>query len=106
MARRGVAAPGKHHQEHANVTLSRRMKGSSGRNPGGGDTAPQFDSCPLAVVDVEDEQVLAYCTGGLVLDVPAKSIPALGSVSLTICRPGRLRMVHGGAVRIPPEGGL
>ncbi|QKW48283.1 telomere-associated protein Tap [Streptomyces buecherae] len=38
---------------------------------------PRFEHGPLAVVDVEDGQVLAYCTGGLVLDVPAKSIPAL-----------------------------
>ncbi|MDX3403414.1 telomere-associated protein Tap [Streptomyces sp. ME01-18h] len=39
---------------------------------------PRFENGPLAVVDVEDDgTVLAYCTGGLVLDVPAKSIPAL-----------------------------
>ncbi|WP_443732279.1 telomere-associated protein Tap, partial [Streptomyces endocoffeicus] len=39
---------------------------------------PRFAHGPLAVVDVDaDGQVLAYCTGGLVLDVPAKSIPAL-----------------------------
>ncbi|MEQ8145921.1 helix-turn-helix domain-containing protein [Streptomyces sp. OP7] len=37
----------------------------------------RFENGPLAVVDVEDGQALAYCTGGLVLDVPAKSIPAL-----------------------------
>ncbi|MFF1548230.1 telomere-associated protein Tap [Streptomyces sp. NPDC058291] len=40
-------------------------------------TDPRFENGPLAVVDVEDGQVHAYCTGGLVLDVPAKSIPAL-----------------------------
>ncbi|MGW0117884.1 telomere-associated protein Tap [Streptomyces sp. NPDC003327] len=40
-------------------------------------TDPRFENGPLAVVDVEDGKVLAYCTGGLVLDVPAKSIPAL-----------------------------
>ncbi|MFE4492398.1 telomere-associated protein Tap [Streptomyces niveus] len=40
-------------------------------------TDPRFENGPLAVVDVEDGQVLAYCTGGLVLDVPAKSVPAL-----------------------------
>ncbi|MCZ9354759.1 helix-turn-helix domain-containing protein [Streptomyces mutabilis] len=45
--------------------------------PAGG-TDPRFENGPLAVVDVEDDgTVLAYCTGGLVLDVPAKSIPAL-----------------------------
>ncbi|MFC8765594.1 telomere-associated protein Tap [Streptomyces sp. NPDC057193] len=43
-----------------------------------GGTDPRFENGPLAVVDVDDEgKVLAYCTGGLVLDVPAKSIPAL-----------------------------
>ncbi|WP_336319885.1 telomere-associated protein Tap [Streptomyces lavendofoliae] len=39
---------------------------------------PRFANGPLAVVDVgPDGQVLAYCTGGLVLDVPAGSLPAL-----------------------------
>ncbi|MYQ45297.1 helix-turn-helix domain-containing protein [Streptomyces sp. SID4985] len=38
---------------------------------------PRFENGPLAIIDIEDGQVLAYCTGGLVLDVPAKSIPAL-----------------------------
>ncbi|MEV4865457.1 telomere-associated protein Tap [Streptomyces ossamyceticus] len=42
---------------------------------GGAD--PRFEHGPLAVVDADDGQVLAYCVGGLVLDVPAKSIPAL-----------------------------
>jgi DNA-binding transcriptional regulator YiaG len=46
--------------------------------PPAGSAAPRFENGPLAVVDVEDDgTVLAYCTGGLVLDVPAKSIPAL-----------------------------
>ncbi|MFJ5139018.1 telomere-associated protein Tap [Streptomyces sp. NPDC088707] len=41
-------------------------------------TDPRFANGPLAVVDINAEgQVLAYCTGGLVLDVPAKSLPAL-----------------------------
>ncbi|WP_030622406.1 telomere-associated protein Tap [Streptomyces sclerotialus] len=40
-------------------------------------TDPRFENGPLAVVDVEDGKVLAYCVGGLVLDVPAKSLPAL-----------------------------
>ncbi|WP_052868761.1 telomere-associated protein Tap [Streptomyces niger] len=38
---------------------------------------PRFENGPLAVVDVEDGKVLAYCVGGLILDVPAKSLPAL-----------------------------
>lgn len=44
--------------------------------PAGGADA-RFENGPLAVVDVEGGQVLAYCVGGLVLEVPAKSIPAL-----------------------------
>ncbi|MFD5121204.1 telomere-associated protein Tap [Streptomyces sp. NPDC058385] len=39
---------------------------------------PRFVNGPLAVVDVGvDGQVLAYCVGGLVLDVPAKSLAGL-----------------------------
>ncbi|MFJ2952733.1 telomere-associated protein Tap [Streptomyces sp. NPDC087226] len=51
-------------------------------------TDPRFENGPLAVVDVDaDGQVLAYCVGGLVLDVPAKSLPALVEWTL---REGRL----------------
>ncbi|MFD0026241.1 telomere-associated protein Tap [Streptomyces sp. NPDC058382] len=42
-----------------------------------GEIDPRFENGPLAVVDVEGGQVLAYCTDGLVLDVPAKSLPVL-----------------------------
>ncbi|MDX2688276.1 telomere-associated protein Tap [Streptomyces scabiei] len=46
-------------------------------SPAGG-TDPRFENGPLAVVDVDaDGQVLAYCVGGLVLEVPAKSLPSL-----------------------------
>ncbi|MFE5561647.1 telomere-associated protein Tap [Streptomyces sp. NPDC056544] len=56
--------------------------------PGGG-TDPRFENGPLAVVDVdEDGQVLAYCTGGLVLDVPAKSLPALVDWTLKAAKLG------------------
>ncbi|MEV7197974.1 helix-turn-helix transcriptional regulator [Streptomyces sp. NPDC093510] len=48
---------------------------------------PRFENGPLAVVDVTDGQVLAYCVGGLVLDVTAKSIPSLVEWTL---REGRL----------------
>ncbi|MEU3955225.1 helix-turn-helix domain-containing protein [Streptomyces achromogenes] len=51
-------------------------KAAPGGTPAGG-TDPRFENGPLAVVDVEEGKVLAYCVGGLVLDVPAKSIPAL-----------------------------
>ncbi|QNE79595.1 helix-turn-helix domain-containing protein (plasmid) [Streptomyces finlayi] len=42
-----------------------------------GEIDPRFENGPLAVVDVEDGKVLAYCVGGLILDVPAKSLPSL-----------------------------
>lgn len=71
---------------------SRPAAGSSRRQPSGRsdvkkaapveDTAaavdPRFANGPLAVIDAgPDHEVVAYCVGGLVLDVPAKSIPAL-----------------------------
>ncbi|MEV7374515.1 helix-turn-helix domain-containing protein [Streptomyces sp. NPDC090301] len=41
-------------------------------------TDPRFANGPLAVVDIDaGGQALAYCTGGLVLEVPARSLPAL-----------------------------
>ncbi|MFD4756352.1 telomere-associated protein Tap [Streptomyces sp. NPDC058426] len=51
-------------------------KAAPANTPEGG-ADPRFENGPLAVVDVEDGRVLAYCTGGLVLDVPAKSLPSL-----------------------------
>ncbi|MFH8470397.1 telomere-associated protein Tap [Streptomyces sp. NPDC017991] len=53
-------------------------KAAPANTPAGAD--PRFANGPLAVVDVDDDddgQVLAYCVGGLVLDVPAKSLPSL-----------------------------
>ncbi|WP_432171206.1 telomere-associated protein Tap [Streptomyces sp. 1222.5] len=61
------------------TSTSRRpgaRKAAPAGTPAGG-TDLRFENGPLAVVDVEDGQVLAYCTGGLVLDVPAKSLPSL-----------------------------
>ncbi|EST18265.1 telomere-associated protein Tap [Streptomyces niveus] len=55
-------------------------------------TDPRFENGPLAVVDVEDGQVLAYCTGGLVLDVPAKSVPALVDWTLSEAKLGAPKM--------------
>ncbi|GEB60074.1 telomere-associated protein Tap [Streptomyces gardneri] len=44
----------------------------------------RFANGPLAVVDVDDSgQVVAYCPGGLVLEVPAKSLPSLVEWTLT-----------------------
>jgi transcriptional regulator with XRE-family HTH domain len=57
-----------------------------------GDTDPRFENGPLAVVDVEDGKVLAYCTGGLVLDVPAKSLPALVDWTLKEAKLGQPKL--------------
>ncbi|MYR41018.1 transcriptional regulator, partial [Streptomyces sp. SID5910] len=57
---------------------------------------PRFENGPLAVVDVEDGQVRAYCTGGLVLDVPARSLPSLVEWTLTQARLGQPRLAGPG----------
>ncbi|MEW2400298.1 helix-turn-helix domain-containing protein [Streptomyces sp. NPDC046862] len=53
---------------------------------------PRFENGPLAVVDCEYGQVSAYCAGGLVLDVPAKSIPALVEWTLKEARLGQPKL--------------
>lgn len=54
---------------------------------------PRFANGPLAVVDIDaDGQVLAYCVGGLVLDVPAKSIPALVDWTLKEAKLGQPKL--------------
>ncbi|MGW3359761.1 telomere-associated protein Tap [Streptomyces bungoensis] len=58
------------------ATSSGTKKAAAVHSPMAG-TDSRFENGPLAVVDVDDGQVLAYCVGGLVLDVPAKTIPAL-----------------------------
>ncbi|MFF8675358.1 telomere-associated protein Tap [Streptomyces sp. NPDC015242] len=56
-------------------------------------TDGRFANGPLAVVDVDaDGQVLAFCTGGLVLDLPAKSLPALVEWTLSEARLGQPRL--------------
>ncbi|MEO3977999.1 helix-turn-helix domain-containing protein [Streptomyces sp. CAU 1734] len=61
------------------ASTSRRpgaKKAAPAGTPAGG-ADPRFENGPLAVLDVEDGKVLAYCVGGLVLDVAAKSLPSL-----------------------------
>ncbi|MFJ7200968.1 MULTISPECIES: telomere-associated protein Tap [unclassified Streptomyces] len=60
------------------------------------DVDPRFENGPLAVIDCEDGQVSAYCVGGLVLDVPAKTIPALADWTLTEARLGQARLHRNG----------
>ncbi|MGW6739178.1 hypothetical protein ACWGDX_00200 [Streptomyces sp. NPDC055025] len=57
---------------------------------------PRFENGPLAVVDVADGQVSAYCVGGPVLDVPAKSVPALAEWTLKEARLGQPRLHRNG----------
>ncbi|MFJ5919682.1 telomere-associated protein Tap [Streptomyces ardesiacus] len=53
----------------------------------------RFAHGPLAVVDADaDGHVSAYCTAGLVLDVPAKSLPALVDWTLREARLGQARL--------------
>lgn len=55
-----------------------------------------FENGPLAVVDVVDGQVLAYCVGGLVLDVPAKSLASLVDWTLKEAQLGQPKLVGSG----------
>ncbi|MFJ1610406.1 telomere-associated protein Tap [Streptomyces sp. NPDC088253] len=67
-----------------------RKAAPAGTPAEGGD--PRFVNGPLAVVDVEDGQVLAYCTGGLILDVPAKSLPSLVDWTLKEAKLGQPKL--------------
>ncbi|WP_329431482.1 helix-turn-helix transcriptional regulator [Streptomyces sp. NBC_01280] len=69
-------------------------KAAAAGTPAGVD--PRFENGPLAVVDVEDGQVLAYCVGGLVLDVPAKSLPSLVEWTLKEARLGQPKLAGPG----------
>ncbi|MDT0495113.1 helix-turn-helix domain-containing protein [Streptomyces griseus] len=66
-------------------------KAAPAGTPAGG-TDPRFENGPLAVVDVEDGKVLAYCVGGLVLDVPAKSLPSLVEWTLAEAKLGQPKL--------------
>jgi DNA-binding transcriptional regulator YiaG len=57
---------------------------------------PRFENGPLAVVDVADGEVVAYCVGGLVLDVPARTLPSLVAWTLSEAKLGAPRLnFHG-----------
>ncbi|MGW3985031.1 telomere-associated protein Tap [Streptomyces mirabilis] len=74
--------------------LSRRPTGkAAGPASVEADDDLRFENGPLAVIDVDtDGQVLAYCVGGLVLDVPAKSIPALVDWTLKEAKLGQPKL--------------
>ncbi|MFF5491546.1 telomere-associated protein Tap [Streptomyces virginiae] len=68
-----------------------RKAAPAGTPAGGAD--PRFENGPLAVLDVDaDGKVLAYCTGGLVLDVPAKSLPSLVDWTLKEAKLGQSKL--------------
>ncbi|KPI00010.1 hypothetical protein OK074_5958 [Actinobacteria bacterium OK074] len=72
-----------------------RRPGAKKAAPAGtpaGESDPRFENGPLAVVDVEDGKVLAYCVGGLVLDVPAKSLPSLVDWTLREAKLGQPKL--------------
>ncbi|WP_261994064.1 telomere-associated protein Tap [Streptomyces sp. t39] len=72
-----------------------RKPAAAGAPSGAAD--PRFENGPLAVIDVDaDGQVLAYCTGGLVLDVPAGSLPSLVEWTLAEARLGAPRLAGPG----------
>ncbi|EYT77969.1 transcriptional regulator [Streptomyces sp. Tu 6176] len=77
------------------TSTSRRpaaKKAAPANTPAGG-TDPRFENGPLAVVDVDDDKkVLAYCVGGLVLDVPAKSLPSLVDWTLREAKIGQPKL--------------
>ncbi|MET9819774.1 helix-turn-helix domain-containing protein [Streptomyces sp. NPDC006355] len=80
----------------ARSTSTSRRTGARKAAPAGtpaGGTDPRFANGPLAVVDVDDDgQVLAYCTGGLVLDVPSKSLPSLVDWTLKEAKLGQPKL--------------
>ncbi|MGE7282421.1 helix-turn-helix domain-containing protein, partial [Staphylococcus saprophyticus] len=78
-------------QESGIQTPVSRRPGARKAAPAGC-SAPRFENGPLAVVDVEGGQVLAYCAGGLVLEVPATSLPALVEWTLEEAKLGQPRL--------------
>lgn len=56
------------------------------------DAGDRYEHGPLAVVDVIDGTALAYCVGGLVLEVPAKSLAALVEWTLAEARLGQPKL--------------
>ncbi|MFD7446148.1 telomere-associated protein Tap [Streptomyces sp. NPDC059909] len=77
------------------TSTSRRpdaKKATSKPSPAAAAIDPRFTNGPLAVLDVVDGQVSAYCIGGLVLDVTAKSLPALIEWTLNEAQLGAPRL--------------
>ncbi|MFJ8195233.1 telomere-associated protein Tap [Streptomyces sp. NPDC096094] len=87
---RTPAAPARHNT--APTASSRTQKATGGApKPTPPTTDQRFENGPLAVIDAEDGDVLAYCVGGLILDVPAKSLPSLVEWTLAESALGQAR---------------
>ncbi|MFB8412660.1 telomere-associated protein Tap [Streptomyces albidoflavus] len=56
------------------------------------ETGDRYEHGPLAVVDVIDGTALAYCVGGLVLEVPAKSLATLVEWTLAEAKLGQPKL--------------
>ncbi|MFD3585776.1 telomere-associated protein Tap [Streptomyces sp. NPDC058683] len=56
----------------------------------------RFTNGPLLVVDADDHQTTGYGVGGLIMDVPAKSLPALVEWTLKEARLGQPRLSGAG----------
>ncbi|WP_399921149.1 telomere-associated protein Tap [Streptomyces kanamyceticus] len=81
----------------AKKTLAKTAAKSAAKKSGAAAVDPRFENGPLAVIDCDqDGHVSAYCVGGLVLDVPAKSIPALVEWTLKEARLGQPRLHRNG----------
>ncbi|MFJ5841787.1 telomere-associated protein Tap [Streptomyces shenzhenensis] len=95
-ARPAVPAAASRPARGAGPAATPRRPAAKRAAPGPAATAaadPRFENGPLAVIDADaGGQVLAYCPGGLILDVPAKSLPALVDWTLTEARLGQPRL--------------
>ncbi|MFE1540518.1 telomere-associated protein Tap [Streptomyces microflavus] len=97
------SAPTRMTSASASLLVSRRAGGRKAGESGtpGSGTDPRFENGPLAVVDVEDGHVVAYCVGGLVLDVPAKSLPSLVEWTLKEAKLGQSKLSGPGRAADP-----
>ncbi|MGN5377703.1 telomere-associated protein Tap [Streptomyces lasalocidi] len=83
----------------ARKPVPRKAAPGTSRTPASapGTVDPRFAHGPLAVLDADDDgRVSAYCVGGLVLDVPAASLPDLVEWTLTGARLGQPRLHRSG----------
>lgn len=93
-APRLAPAPASHPARTSGPSSTSRRPGAKRAAPANTSAGvdPRFENGPLAVVDVEGGQVFAYCVGGLVLDVPAKSVAALVDWTLREAKLGQPKL--------------